>query len=268
MKILNISPITDSSLFPVKKGTLQFLQDAYKENFASLIQALIGPTYNSSVIYVLSGMTNTGTLPTYTVSAGAIFYNGEVFQFDAASFTASGSNVGVFSIIQTQYTTDADPVTFSDLTVRNIHNIRKMLLSQGASGSGLADFGQAYFLSFTIPAQVVITASGQAVASGSYPNINIDVPTASTLSVCIAKGSENIGNISVGGNMDITVTFGTAVATSSYTVLGSIISNGTPADDTTILWSIRSRTTAGFIVHFREDAGVTQNAAWEWRAFN
>jgi len=273
MKQLSISAITDSSRFPVKKGTLQFLQDAYTEITAATIKALIGPSYSTSVIYVLSGVINSATAPTYTISAGAIFYNGEVFMFDAASFTATGTDVGVFSIIQTQYTTDADPVTFTDSTVRNIHNIRKMQLSAGASGSGLANYSQAFFLSFSIPAQFNLTApttspytGNQVQLIGSYPNIIAYVPPASALNPALASGSENIGNLTSGG-LDITVTFGTPLATSNYTVMGSIISNGTADYDATILWNIRSRTTSGFIVHFREDAGVTQNAAWEWIAF-
>jgi hypothetical protein len=42
----------------------------------------------------------------------------------------------VLNIAITNYSSDADPVTFSDGSVYNIHNIRKVAISCGASGSG------------------------------------------------------------------------------------------------------------------------------------
>lgn len=266
MKKLSITPITNSAQFFPKKGTLEFLQLAFQEGFDGIVQSLIGPTYNPATMYVLNGVINTGTYPVYTVSGGMVFYAGEFFLIDAASFTATGTDVAVFSIVQTQYTTDADPCVFSDATTHNIHNIRKMQLTAGASGSGLANLSSAFYLNFTIPAQVNISASGQAIASGSYPNINIDVPNSTNLNPALASGSVNVGNL-VAGGADFTVTFGTPLLTSNYIVMGSMISNGTPDDDATVLWNIRSRTTTNFIVHFREDATVTQNVAWEWIAF-
>lgn len=266
MKRLSVTPITNSAQFFPKKGTLEFLQLQHRETTAATIIALIGPTYSASTMYVLYGLVNTGTLPTYTTTAGAVFYAGEIYYIDATSFTATGSDVAVFSTIQTQYTTDADPCTFSDATTHNIHNIIKMQLTAAAAGSALANLTAAFYLNFTIPAQVAITGTGQAIVSGSYPNINVNVPASSNLNPALASGSTNVGNL-ISGGTDVTITFATALATSNYTVTGSIISNGTPDLDATVLWNIRSRTTAGFIVHFREDSAVTQNFAWEWIAF-
>lgn len=265
MKILNTSPISDTSQFPFKKGTLQFLQDAHKENAAAIVQALIGSAYNPATVYVLSGVTNSGTVPTYTIAAGAIFYGGEIFQFDATSFTATGSNVGVFSIVQSQYTTDADPVTFTDTTVRNVHNIRKMQLAQGASGSGLANYSQAFFMNFNIPAQINLTATGQAVKSGTYPNINIDVPTASNLHPVLGAGSINLGD-QPGTSTDYSVTFST-VGTAAYYIMGTIISNGVRANDTNCFWSVSNRTATGFTLTVNESVPLVQNIAFEYILF-
>ena len=135
MRKLDVSSISDSSQMPVKKGTLQFLQDSYTEITKSVMSSLAGGNnYDPAKVYVLYGVINSGIYPVYNIVEGAVFYNGEIFQVDAASFTATGSNVAVCNIVQTQYTTDADPVTFTDASVRNIHNIRKMGISQGASG--------------------------------------------------------------------------------------------------------------------------------------
>lgn len=265
MKNLDYTPITNSAQFFPKKGTLAFLQLAFQEGFAELIKSLIGLTYNTSTIYVLRGVINTGTYPTYIISEGVVFYNGEFFLLDATSFTASGINVAVFSIIQTQFTTDADPVTFSDSTVHNIHNIRKMQLTGAASGSGLADILSAFYMNFNIPAQLNLTGTGQVIISGGYPNLNVDVPVSTNLNPVLAAGSNNVGDISY--DLDVNVTFVTPLLTSSYYIMGSIISNGTPSNDTTINFSIRNRTTTGFTVHFRENFPAIQNFAFEWIAF-
>lgn len=273
MKILNTSVISNTSRFPFKKGTLQFLQDAHKEVIAALIKALIGSTYDPAVIYVMSGVLNSATLPTYLVSSGEIFYNGEVYDFDATSFTATGSNVGVFSVVQTNYTTDADPVTFTDATVRNVHNIRKMQLTQAASGSALADYSQAYFLSFRIPEQLDLTApvtspyvGNQLQIIGAYPNLILFVPPASNLNPALASGSVNFGDVPTGG-ADFAVTFGSTLSTADYIVMGSMVTNGTAEPDSTLIWTIKNRTTAGFTVHVREIGAFVQSVAWEWIAF-
>jgi hypothetical protein len=179
MRILDISAVTDSAQIKIKKGTLQFLQDAHKETVAATIIALIGSSYDTSVLYVLYGCKNTGSGTSYIISAGAVFYNGEIYYVTASSFTLSGSNVALFTQVITQYTTNADPVTFTDSTSHNVHNIRQMQVNQGVSGSGVRDFSAIQVLSFTIPAQLNLTATGLGSISGTYPNLSVDVATPS-----------------------------------------------------------------------------------------
>jgi hypothetical protein len=264
MKILDITPITDSSEFPVKKGTLQFLQDAYKESLASTIQALIGSGYDPTVVYILSGARNSGTYPAYSITAGAAFYNGEVFLIDAAGFTATGSNVGIFQVVVTQYIIDADPVTFTDTTVRNVHNIRKLQVVQGAGGSGIANYAQAFFLSFTIPQQLVLLGTGVATVTGAYPNLFVNVPTPPTNThPILLMGTLNVGDPS--GGTGFTVTFAD-VGTASYMVDGSFISNGTNfAFDSAVTYAIKNRTNTSFQIFVREYANSGQNVAFEWK---
>lgn len=139
--LIDISPISDTAQMPVKKGTIEFLQRSSKTDLSQVLIGLISlGGYNFTTPYVLYGCINTGSGATYVISAGAIYYGGEIFLVDAASFTATGSDVAILSIITTQYTTNADPVTFTDTTVHNVHNIRKVLISAGASGSGIADY--------------------------------------------------------------------------------------------------------------------------------
>lgn len=142
MRILDISAVTDTSEIPIKQGTLQFLQDAYKEIVTAALCATRASDYDPSIVYILYGIINTATAPFYSITAGAVFYQGEIFLVDAANFTATGSNVAVFNIVISQYTVYADPTTFTDGVDRNVHDIRKMQITQGLSGSALADYSQ------------------------------------------------------------------------------------------------------------------------------
>lgn len=158
MRILDVSAITDSKQFFPKQGTLQFLQDAYKEQLNNLAQSLIqglGNTYNPSLVYVLWGCVNTGSGSTYNISAGAVLYNGEIYSVPAVNLTTSG-NVPVANISIAQYTTNADPITYSDGSNGNIHNIRTISIGLGTSGSTISDYSAFVPLIFVIPNQVLL----------------------------------------------------------------------------------------------------------------
>lgn len=179
MKKLNVTPITDSAQMPLKKGTLQFLQDAYTEVLRSIMIATAGAGYDPAAVYILHGLTNGGTYPVYSISEGAVFYQGEMFFIDATAFSAATGETAVFgSIVQTQYTgADADPVLFTDATPRNVHNIRKMTIVSGVSGTGIADFADAKRILLNIP-QLNLTSPTPGVVSGTYPNVVITVANA------------------------------------------------------------------------------------------
>lgn len=277
MRKLDVSSITDTSEFPVKQGTLQFLQDSYAEIVGAMVTALLSPGYNPGTVYVLFGCTNSGTAPFYNITAGALFYQGEIFIVPATSFTATGSNVGVFQIVTSQFTTNADPVTFTDMTVRNVHNIRQIQVVQGASGSGIADYSAASYCNFVIPKQLNLTCSGQANLSGVYPNLNVDVPNSTNLHPCLGGGSVHVGDVSGGGvaGNTIAVVFGSAGQApvlspgQQYYVQGTIISQGIPQTDAQVQWNVidSSRTNTGFSFHFAELVGGTQAIQFEYLLF-
>lgn len=172
MKLLNITPISDTAQMPVKKGTLQFLQDAHKENLASTIQWLIGTSYDPTELYVIYGVVNSGSGSNYIISAGAIFYGGEIYQVDAASFSTSGINVAGFVLNVTQYTTDADPVTFTDASVNNVHNIRK-LQAQSVPNTDPLLYNDVVFVK-SIPAAIAVeTARAIAIETLLVNNLTL-----------------------------------------------------------------------------------------------
>lgn len=139
MKILNISNISSSNAMPIKSGTLQFLQDAHKETVAGLITNIL-PNPISGTVYILSGCVNSGTGSVYNISAGFIYYNGEIFNFDGASFTLTGLQKAYARIEITQYQTNADPVTFTNGLQYSVHDIRKFVVENTITSSGLPEF--------------------------------------------------------------------------------------------------------------------------------
>lgn len=130
--------------FPVKQGTWDFLQAAYTEPIAAILQAQIGASYSASTPYILYGCVASVVGPNTTFTAGAIFFNGEVFLSPAQSIgTPSGSNVIVANILKAQYGTNADPVQFMGLGAPslNVHNIRTCQFAAGLTGTGtIGDF--------------------------------------------------------------------------------------------------------------------------------
>ena len=134
MKILSNDNITNTAQLPIKRGTIKFLQDAHKETANALAMAILGGSFSGTTPYVLYGLVDSGSGLNHNISEGAIFYNYEIFIVDAATFTSSSGEVPVLNYAVTQYSVDADPVTFTDLSVHNIHNIRKYEIVSGTSG--------------------------------------------------------------------------------------------------------------------------------------
>lgn len=175
MKVLDTTNITNTSQFPIKKGTLDFLQFAHIETVKAVIKGLIGSTYSDSIFYILSGCVNTGSGLNYIISEGYIYYNGYINFVPAVSFTATSGQVAVLYQNIVPYTTYADPVTFSDTTVRYVHNDYQWGIESGVAGSGAVNYSALNRLQLVPPAQVNITGTGSATVSGTYPNININV---------------------------------------------------------------------------------------------
>lgn len=249
MKQLNVSTITDSSQLPIKSGTLQFLQDMNSELFKGIMIALIGPGYNAGTVYILSGAGNTGTAPAYNIATGFAFYNGELFYIPASAFTVSGGNTAIFSILTTQYAgngVNADPVTFTDASVQNIHNIRQLQVTGGASGA--INYSAAINISFAIPAMLNLTAPLVAPYAdnvlqliGDYPNYKLYVPSPSTNNFPIVDGdNQNLGSLVSGGSV-FTINFHSARPNTNYLFFAMAVSGDATAQQGGISFIVRSK---------------------------
>ena len=139
MKRLKTSDIGNSTALPIKSGTLEFIQDAYKETIANLITGLI-PVSATDTIYIISGCINTGTGANYIISSGVVYVNDEVYNVDAVTFTLTGLQKAYARIAITQFITNADPVAFTDGVTRNVHNIRKIVIENTTASSSLPEY--------------------------------------------------------------------------------------------------------------------------------
>lgn len=168
MNKLDASNETASKWSPYKAETKKFLEDAKLETFNSIARAIVGTNYTTGKMYILFGCVGTGTDPgARTVTAGAVFYNGEIYTVDAFSGTTTGADVLVAKVTDTADPV-ADPTTFSDNTQYSIHRVRKVVISIGASGSGDANFSD-----FVARGKIKFTynSSNQSTSSGTYVDL-------------------------------------------------------------------------------------------------
>lgn len=216
-KTLVIGPYTAGGAgFPVKSGTWDFIQQAHKEDISNLIIGLIGSNYSTSTGYILWGMMG-------TVSPGAIFFNGEVYPCDGYSGGAcGGGGVLVLNVGISNYTdgTKADPVVLTDSSSRNVHNIRKAVISCGASGSGsICDFADLLPIRinpkniFSTSATETLTFFNPLVIYNRYASsgtLTVNLTTAGAMVGVVSKivfdtGYSNTISVAVAGGQQIVV---------------------------------------------------------------
>lgn len=131
MKKVLSNSITSTSKQPFLKATFAHYQENAEEVIKSLCEAIVKDNTKATIIYgcVNSG-TGTGIGDSAVISAGAVYYNGELYQVDA--FSSASLVNGLIGVVTTTYAT-GDPVTFSDGTTHNVHQINKIFLTDAAS---------------------------------------------------------------------------------------------------------------------------------------
>lgn len=137
MKKIRVTDLTGTAKAPFIKQTFIHTDEQVKEIADAIVKGLIG-TYTTNDLIVLYGCVISGAGP-YAITAGAIYYNGEVYLVDAASgLTPGGGQTLVFNIVTTY--ASGDPIKYQDGSLHNQHQIDKIALQVGASGSGIADY--------------------------------------------------------------------------------------------------------------------------------
>lgn len=222
MKKVITSNIAGSTGQPVKSGTIAHLQSAYQEAFQIMMQNIYGITSTDTTVRVLYGCINSGGSTigtTCNISAGAVYYNGELYFVPAASFVIATGLVAVISTVpnSTNFFVDAtaDPVTMTDLSTPYVHSQFKVTIVDGDSTATgyivtFASFSKAYS-SATVEiyplttTEVTSTGGAVTVVTGGLvvkrSGDRIDISVNNSLSVTVT-GTPSAINISLAPFVD------------------------------------------------------------------
>jgi hypothetical protein len=130
-KIITTSILDPSIQQPFTGNSLDFLQNASLETMLSLPAFASRSAYNSGNGVVLYGCQKqdlgAGNYKFYT---GYVYYSGEIYLFDGIN-TIAIAGTPQFKITVTNDVV-ADPVEFTDGISRNVHNVRKVTMTDSA----------------------------------------------------------------------------------------------------------------------------------------
>ena len=138
MKHRLMNYVTSGSFQPWPAYAFAHIQQAYTEVFAAIMQGIIGATYSSSVPYVLYGCEQSFEFDERGFSAGAIFFNGEVYLSPAQTvpFNPPFYIGGIFvANIATAYADPAGQTVYTDTTVNQDCQILTCEFSYVPSGT-------------------------------------------------------------------------------------------------------------------------------------
>lgn len=197
MKRLITSYISGSTQLPIKKGTLDFLQDQSEEVLVMLGKTLVGPDYSTSVPYALYGCVNTGSGSDYVISEGIILYNNDLYISPAATFTVVGINTAVCTIT-TQYVTgtESDPVEHTDGIQHDVHSDHKVIIASGITGSGSFNYSALKYC----PVSSAMTMAANFTASSPAPS-----STAGNFGLVLLHGEATAGASAADGDTIATI---------------------------------------------------------------
>lgn len=133
MKTLDLSAVTPSVGIIPQKDTVEHITSSYLEGVASLAKSMIPTSWLTGKLVILHGCVDSGTPPARNLSAGAVFYNSEVYQVPAASFTTTGLQIGIWTLQDANTGTESKLTDGSDVHVL-VDN--KFVFAAGLAGSG------------------------------------------------------------------------------------------------------------------------------------
>lgn len=161
-KIITSNVLDPLQLQPFTAQSLRFLQESKEDDVAAIIKSLVISnlgTYSLTTPYVISGcvVTNLGK----TVTAGEVFFGGKYYQTTACNFSLYAAR---YYLTTTQDIT-ADPLTFSNGTPFNVHNIYKYVATEISGGGDFTSFMFNYSL----------TSGGSKIYSNIYSSAGFTV---------------------------------------------------------------------------------------------
>ena len=149
--------------------TFTHFREGLVEVAYSLARGLVG-NYSTGDVVILWGCVSSGTTSgastAWAVTAGAIFYNDEVYLVPASNGVFTGANVLVGNVV-TAYAS-GDPVPLDDLSLVNQHQIKTIVLNQGTSGSGIGNYTAFRHVLSVVATQITDNSPGTITSGGTY----------------------------------------------------------------------------------------------------
>ena len=193
MKKIDLSNIVQNVRgMRLERATLQHMLDSYSECFEALLNAL---KCDPDEITILTGAQAVQVGSDYTVTAGWVAYQHEVFQVAPNAFTSPPGEVGVW-VLETTYAS-TDPVKFDDGNEFNVNQIRKMKLQSGVSGSGVKDWDEG------IKYEITLDRMGTA-SVGRAQVFNSEIAITEHIDVSDLHDFEGTGIFTTTGNSSVT----------------------------------------------------------------
>lgn len=209
MKTLDLSAVTPSVGIIPQKDTVEHITSSYLEGVASLAKSMIPTSWVTGKLVILHGCVVTGLNPgARTLTSGAVFYNGEVYQVPAASFTTSGSEIGIWTL--QDINTGIGESKLTDGSDAHVLINNQFVFAAGLSGSGDFDEGEAEGFLWMQDSLIEST------------------PTCSVGTISNLKTRHRVNNNMIDFNISATVTITNAAGANSYTPPGIIIDNIIP----------------------------------------
>lgn len=216
MKKIKTTAIAGTVKAPYIKQTFEHYNEAIQESLNAFARGLIPSSWATGNIVIMQGAVVSATIPgTSSITAGFAYYEGEFFTIDVnASLITTGLQTLVW-VIETTYAS-GDPVQYSDGNNHDQHEIRKLKLQAGLTGTGLMDYN----------ASTVRYMTGNGTASTIASTTNI---TSSNVGVISFQRQGNICRCSLTVEITITATLGysfSITAPSGFEGTGTNVSVG------------------------------------------
>src|ERR1700745_2800067 len=181
----------DSLGRPITTETWDHTYQAFYEPLAGIIIGMIESkfgvgSYDNTKVYIISGCQSD---PFHNIASGYVFYNGEIYQSDAAIL---GSTSNVVAIMEPTFYSGVhpDPIVFADLSTHSVHQTLKCKFVLGSTGTGTFNGGPSVnndynnFLvlqSFPSTVEARTTFNGDTVTFEISRSINYANPITGTL---------------------------------------------------------------------------------------
>jgi hypothetical protein len=193
MKKIDTTNIAGSAKAPYIKDTHDHYKESIQESTSFIVKGILG-AYTEGDLIVLYGCEVTANIPgTSSITGGAIYLSGEIYQVDANASISTPANTLVWGVVTTYIASDST-LEWSDGVIRDLHRIDKLALTNAVTGSGLADYNgvTVKYLSQFIPKSDDVILRTKVVNIGDW---NMD--TTGSLSVAHGLTLANIRTIEV-----------------------------------------------------------------------